>query len=88
VEVPCLVDETGIQPIFVGDLPPQCAALNRTNISVQELGVLAAVKKDKELAFQAILLDPLTSSTLTIDETLRMVDEMFEAEALFLPGYE
>jgi alpha-galactosidase len=87
VEVPCLVDETGIHPTYVGDLPPQCAALDRTNINVQELGALAAVEKDKELAFQAILLDPLTSALLTIDETRRMVDEMFEAEARYLPGF-
>jgi alpha-galactosidase len=88
VEVPCLVDETGIHPTYVGDLPPQCAALDRTNINVHELGALAAVEKDKELAFQAILLDPLTSALLTIDETRRMVDEMFEAEARYLPGFE
>jgi alpha-galactosidase len=88
VEVPCLVDRNGVHPCFVGDLPPQCAALNRTNINVQELGVLAAVEKDRELAFQAILLDPLTSSVLTIDETRSMVDEMFEAEAGYLTGFE
>ena len=88
VEVPCLVDETGIHPTYVGDLPPQCAALDRTNINVHELGALAAVEKDKELAFQAILLDPLTSALLTIDETRRMVDEMFKAEARYLTGFE
>jgi alpha-galactosidase len=82
------VDETGIHPTHVGDLPPQCAALDRTNINVQELGALAAVEKDKELAFQAILLDPLTSALLTIDETRRMVDEMFEAEARYLPEFQ
>jgi len=88
VEVPCLVDKNGIHPCHVGGLPPQCAALNRTNINVQELGVLAAVEKDKTLAFQAILLDPLTSAVLTIDETRKMVDEMFEAEADYLPGFK
>jgi len=88
VEVPCLVDKDGIHPCYVGDLPPQCAALNRTNINVQELGVKAAVEKDKTLAFQAILLDPLTSAILTIDETQRMVDEMFRAEAQYLEGFK
>jgi len=87
VEVPCLVDKNGIHPCHVGRLPPQCAALNRTNINVQELGVLAAVEKDKTLAFQAVLMDPLTSAVLTIDETRSMVDEMFEAEAKYLKGY-
>jgi len=88
VEVPCLVDKRGIHPCYVGDLPPQCAALNRTNINVQELGVKAAVERDKTLAFQAILLDPLTSAVLTIDETQGMVDEMFKAEAKYLKGFQ
>jgi len=88
VEVPCFVDKNGIHPCYVGDLPPQCAALNRTNINVQELGVKAAVEKDKTLAFQAILVDPLTSAVLTIDETRRMVNEMFEAEKEFLQGFK
>ena len=87
VEVPCLIDKNGIHPCYVGNLPPQCAALNRTNINVQELGVLAAVEKDKNLAFQAILMDPLTSTVLTINETRSMVDEMFKAEAKYLKNY-
>jgi alpha-galactosidase len=88
VEVPCLVDETGIHPCHVGKLPPQCAALDKTNINVHELGALAAIKGDKDLAFQAILIDPLTSSILTIDETRKMVDEMFTAEANYLPKFK
>jgi len=88
VEVPCLVDKNGIHPCYVGRLPPQCAALNRTNINVQELGVLAAVEKDKDLVFQAVLVDPLTSAVLTIDEIRNMVDEMFEAEANYLKGFK
>jgi len=88
VEVPSLVDKRGIHPCYVGHLPPQCAALNTTNINVQQLGVKAAVEKDKTLAFQAILLDPLTSAILTIDETQSMVDKMFEAEAKYLKGFK
>jgi alpha-galactosidase len=77
VEVPCLVDKEGIHPCYVGDLPPQLAALNRTNISVQELAVRGIVEHDKNKLFQAILLDPLTAAVLTIDETRKMVDELF-----------
>lgn len=80
VEVPCLVDKMGIHPCYVGNLPPQCAALNRTNINLQELGMRAAVEKDKNLAYQAIFLDPLTSAVLNLSETRKMVDEMFEAQ--------
>ena len=81
VEVPCLVDKMGVHPCYVGNLPPQCAALNRTNINLQELGMKAAVEKDKTLVYQALLLDPLTSAVLTLAETRKMVVEMFEAQA-------
>jgi len=87
VEVPCLVDKEGIHPCFVGDLPPQCAALNRTNINVQELAVEAALTGRKDAALQAIALDPLTSSILTLDEIKKMVDEMFKAEGKYLPQF-
>jgi len=80
VEVPCLVDKTGIHPCFVGDLPTQCAALNRTNINLQELAVMAALERDPHKAFQAVALDPLTSSILEPRDIKRMVDELFEAE--------
>jgi len=88
VEVPCFVDWNGVHPCHVGDLPPQCAALNKTNINVHELGVLAAMEKDKELTFQAILLDPLTSAVLTIEDTRNMVNEMFKAEADYLKEFK
>jgi len=85
VEVPCLVDSAGIHPCYIGDLPPQCAALNRTNINVQELAVKAILGKDKKSAIQAIMLDPLTSSLLTLDEIYKMVEEMFKKEKEYLP---
>jgi alpha-galactosidase len=88
VEVPSLVDKEGIHPCYVGDLPAQLAGLNRTEINVHELAVRGIVEKDKNKIFQAILLDPLTSAMLTIDETRNMVDEMFEAEKGYLKGYK
>jgi len=84
VEVPCVVDKTGIHPCYIGDLPSQCAALNRTNINVQELAVKAALTGKKEKILQAVALDPLTSSILTLDEIKKMVDEMLEAETKYL----
>jgi alpha-galactosidase len=78
VEVPCLVDKEGIHPCYVGDLPPQLAALDRTNINVQELAVKGIVEKDKNKLFQAVLLDPLTGALLTIDEIRNMTDELFK----------
>ena len=88
VEVPCLVDKAGIHPCYVGELPSQCAALNRSNINVQELAVKAALGRNKETAIQAIMLDPLTSSLLTLDEIRKMVKEMFEAEREYLPQFK
>lgn len=87
VEVPCLVDKAGIHPCYVGDLPPQCAALNRTNINVQEIAVETALNGNKEAVFQAVALDPLTSSILTLDEIKKMVDEMLKAEEKYLPKF-
>ena len=88
VEVPCLVDGSGIHPCYIGALPPQCAALNRTNINVQELTVLAAIEKEKSLVYQALLLDPLTRSLLTIEKTQQMADELFKVEYTFLHGFK
>lgn len=87
VEVPCLVDAQGIQPTIIGELPPQLAALNRTNVNVQELAVLAAAERSREHVFHAIALDPLTASKLTLDQIHSMVEEMFEAQAEMLPEF-
>jgi alpha-galactosidase len=84
VEVPCLIDKNGINPCYVGELPPQLAALNRTNINVQSLIVEAALNRDREAACHAVMVDPLTSALLTLDEIRSMVDEMFEAEKQWL----
>ena len=88
VEVPCMVDREGIHPCYVGDLPPQLAALNRTNINVHELAVRGIVEKDKTKIFHSILLDPLTSAILTIDEIKKMVDELFEANKKYVKDFK
>ncbi len=87
VEVPILVDNTGIQPCFVGDLPPQLAAINRTNIGVQDLAVQACLTGDRRYVYQAIQLDPLTGCLLTLDRIHDMVDELFAAEEAWLPQF-
>jgi alpha-galactosidase len=87
VEVPCYAEKGNIRPARVGYLPPQCAALNKLNINVQELAVEAAVKRKKSLVYQAIVLDPLTSAVLSLEEIKNMVDEMFEKEKEYLPVF-
>jgi alpha-galactosidase len=88
VEVPIYVDRMGLHPSVVGNLPPQCAALNMTNVLVQGLTVEASFTGDPELVMQAVALDPLTASVLTLDEIRRMVAEMLEAEAGYLPQFK
>ncbi len=85
VEVPCFVDRMGLHPCVVGELPPQLAAINRTSINVQELAVEGALQGKKEYIYEAIALDPLTASLLTLEEVKQMAEEMFEAEKAYLP---
>jgi len=87
VEVPIFVDKMGMHPTVVGALPPQCAALNMTNVNVQGLAVEAAITGDPDLAANAIALDPLTSACLTLSEVREMTQEMLDAEAEWLPRF-
>ncbi len=88
VEVPIYVDKSGLNPVAIGDLPSQLAALNQSNVTVQSLAAQAALKGDPELAFSAIAMDPLTSSVLTLKEIRDMTIEMFEAHRRYLPQFE
>ncbi len=87
VEVPCRVDAEGIQPIPVGALPPQLAALMQTNINVQALTVEAALTGKREHIYHAAMLDPHTAAELTLDQIWAMVDELIEAHGDYLPAY-
>jgi len=88
VEVPCLVDANGIHPTYVGDLPPQLAALNRTNINTQLLTIEAAMTLKKEHIYHAALLDPHTSAELSMDDIVALCDELIEAHGSWLPKYK
>ena len=79
VEVPCIVDSTGIAPTYVGDLPLQLAAMNSSNIYPQLLTVEAAVTCNKEALYQAAMMDPHTAAELSIDDIISMCDELLEA---------
>jgi len=88
VEVPLYVDARGLHPLRVGNLPPQCAALNQSNVTVQSLVVEAALSGDPEYAMQSIALDPLTSAVCTLAEVREMTSEMLEAQREWLPQFE
>ena len=87
VEVPCLVDRNGVQPTYVGPLPEQCAALNRTNINVQLLTIEAARTLKKDYIYQAVMLDPHAGAELSIDDIVAMCDEMIEAHGDWMPKF-
>ena len=87
VEVPCLVDRAGIHPCVVGELPPQLAALNRSNIAVQELVVKGHLERNRDAIYHAMALDPLTAAVCSLDEIWRLTDEMFLANQPFLSQF-
>jgi alpha-galactosidase len=88
VEVPCLVNGNGIQPTKIGAMPPQLAALNRTNINVQELIVEASLTGNTEAVHHAVMLDPLTAAVCTLDQIRAMTGEMLNAQAQWLPQFK
>jgi alpha-galactosidase len=88
VEVPIFVDSRGLHPERIGDLPPQLAAMNQSNITVQELNVQAALTGNPEYAMHAVAMDPLTSAVCTLKEVREMVTEMLYAEREWLPQFE
>jgi alpha-galactosidase len=88
VEVACHVDRNGIQPIRLGKVPVQLAAIMRSNINVQELAVTAALTGKKEHILHAAAMDPHTAAELSLDEIAALVDAMVEAHGKFLPVYQ
>jgi alpha-galactosidase len=88
VEVPCLVDKSGLQPTRIGRMPPQLAALQQTNINVQSLVVEAALTGKREHIYHAAMLDPHTAAELSLDQIWSLVDELIEAHGDMLPHYQ
>jgi len=87
VEVPCLVDGKGITPCHIGKLPTQLAAMNITNINPQLLTIEAAVTKSKSKIYQAAMMDPHTAAELSLDDIVKMCDELIEVHGDWLPEY-
>jgi alpha-galactosidase len=88
VEVPVVADRDGFHPMGVGELPAVCAALCRSNVSVQELAVKAALGGDFEAAYHACLMDPLTAAVLAPHEIRNLTGEMFAAQLQWLPQFQ
>ncbi len=88
VEVPCMIDGNGVNPCRVGRLPVQLAAMNMTNINVQLLVIEAAATRKKEYIYQAAMLDPHTAAELSIDDIVKMCDELIDAHGDYMKMYK
>jgi alpha-galactosidase len=88
VEVACLIDGRGLHPTHYGRLPAQVAALCASNMACFELGVQAALKRDRRAACHAMMLDPLTAAVCSPAEIVKMTDQLFRAERKLLPGWK
>ena len=87
VEVPCVVDKNGIQPVHVGTIPPHLAAMMQTNINVQALTVEAALAGKREHIYHAAMLDPHTAAELDLEQVWNMVDELIAAHGDMMPKF-
>ena len=88
VEVPCLVDKMGVNPCHVGRLPVQLAAMNMTNINAQLMTIEAARTRKREDIYRAAMLDPHTAAELSIDDIVKMCDDLIEAHGDYMAMYK
>jgi alpha-galactosidase len=88
VEVPCLVDGSGVTPCYVGKLPVQLAAMNMTHVNVHSIVLEAAHTKKREHIYHAAMLEPHTAAELSIDDIRKMVDELIKKHGKWLPKYK
>ncbi len=87
VEVPALVDGTGVLPVAVGALPLQCAAYIHPAVDAQLLTVQALRTRDRDAVYHAVMQDPQVQARLSLDEVWRLTDELIAAEAEWLPAW-
>jgi alpha-galactosidase len=87
IEIACVVDGNGVQPLHFGRLPTQLAALDSAHMMIHDLLVQALLNEDREAAVQALLLDPLTAAVCSLAEIRQMFDEMAVAQRAYLPRF-
>jgi len=88
VEVPCMVDRNGVQGCYVGDLPAQCAAMTRTYANVHILAARAAVTRKKEHVYHAAMMDPHTAAELSLDDIVKMCNDLLKAHGKMMPEFK
>jgi len=87
VEVPCLVNGTGVHPTYVGKMPPVLAAMNMTNINAQLLTIEAARTRKIDDIIRAAMLEPHTAAELSPEDIAKMVREMVAAHGEYMAMY-
>lgn len=87
VELKCLVDRNGIQPVHFGRLPTQLAAFDSAHMMIHDLMVQALLDEDREAAVYALMLDPLTAAVCSLSEIRQMFDEMASTQKAYLPHF-
>lgn len=88
VEVPVIANRRGFNPIHVGSLPPQCAALNNVSIASELMAVEGCLKGDPEMVFYAAAYDPLSAAVLSLAEIRKMVQELFDKNKKHLSTFK
>ena len=83
-KAPAVVDGSGLHPLAIGDLPQPLAAFCRRDVDQMELIVEAAVRGDRNLVLQAMLLDPVVDSVRVAE---RVLDDMMTAQQDYLPQF-
>jgi len=86
VEVPVLVDGTGLHPCSVGELPSSIRTFPQQHVAVNQLVVEGALENDREKVHRAVKQDPLTAAALGLDEIHEMTEELLEANEAYLPA--
>jgi len=88
VEVPCMINRNGVNGCYVGEIPEQLAALNRTHINVHLLAIEAAATLRKENIYHAAMMDPHTRSELALDQIRALCDDLIRAHGNMLPKFK
>lgn len=87
VEVPVVADRMGFKTTIAGNLPEHLAILMNTTARIENLVIEAAMKKSREMVYEAVYMDPLTSAVCSLDEMRNMCDEIFAANGDYLADY-
>ena len=84
VEVPALVDSSGIAPTIVGALPESIAALMRPQCAIQDSLTEAYATRSRKALIRTLLLDPVVDS---VPKAEQLTDHMLTLQEAFLPEF-